>query len=371
MPQARPALPMNDLGLQERGALATPVIVWLAVVGAMVLAMIVVGGATRLTDSGLSITEWQPILGAIPPLDAAQWQEAFDKYRQIPEYALVNKGMSLEEFKVIYWWEWAHRFLGRVIGLAFAVPLAVFWISGRVRGALALKLLGILALGGLQGFFGWYMVQSGLSERVDVSHYRLALHLTTAFIILGAIVWVALDLVESAPRIRLRTVTPGQRWVAIGIVGLLVVQVVVGGFVAGLKAGLVYPTWPLMGDRLVPPDVLGMNPWAVNFVENPVTVQFVHRLMAYVLVVIGVWHAVSIWRTADDERVVTSAMALAAAFLAQSGLGIVTLMSVPSAGAIPIGLGLVHQGGGAVVFAVAVWHMHGMLAQSPVSRARA
>ncbi len=332
--------------------------IWLLCVAALVLAMIVVGGATRLTDSGLSITEWRPILGAIPPLSEADWQDAFRKYQQIPEYELVNKGMSMAEFQFIYWWEWAHRFLGRFIGVAFALPFAFFWVTGRLRPGLAPRLLGILALGGLQGFLGWYMVQSGLSERVDVSHYRLALHLTTAFIILGAIVWVASDLDDGRDRIRLDTLTSNQRLLALLIVIGLILQVVVGGFVAGLKAGLTYNTWPLMDGRLIPVGLLAMEPWYLNLVENVATVQFAHRMLAYGLVIAAIWHAVSVAARADDERLVTSALLMALAFLAQAGLGIWTLLDAGTAGHIPIGLGLIHQGGGAVVLAIAVWHLH-------------
>ncbi|MEL7049758.1 MAG: COX15/CtaA family protein, partial [Pseudomonadota bacterium] len=191
-------MPMSSGAVPHVGDKAVQM--WLIIIALMVLAMVVVGGATRLTDSGLSITEWLPLLGAIPPLNAADWQIAFDKYKQIPEYTEINAGMSMAEFQFIYWWEWAHRFLGRMIGVAFAVPLAVFWLKGWIRPGLTPKLLGVLALGGLQGFFGWYMVQSGLSERVDVSHYRLALHLTTAFIILGLVVWLACGLSPAQDR---------------------------------------------------------------------------------------------------------------------------------------------------------------------------
>ncbi|WP_296205584.1 COX15/CtaA family protein, partial [uncultured Hyphomicrobium sp.] len=168
--------------------------VWLWIIALLVLAMITVGGATRLTDSGLSITEWKPILGAIPPLTDAHWQEAFAKYKEIPEYHLVNKGMSLEAFKAIYWWEWGHRFLGRIIGLAFALPFAVFWFMGALRPGYPVRLAGVLGLGGIQGAIGWYMVQSGLVDRVDVSQYRLALHLTVAFMILALVVWLAREI---------------------------------------------------------------------------------------------------------------------------------------------------------------------------------
>lgn len=334
------------------------VAVWLWCIAALVLAMVVVGGATRLTDSGLSITEWQPLLGIIPPLTEAHWLEALEKYRQIPEYQLVNKGMSLAEFQFIYWWEWAHRFLGRIIGLAFAMPLAFFWATGRIRAGLLPKLLFVLALGGLQGFFGWYMVQSGLSERTDVSHYRLALHLTTAFLILAAVVWLALDEGGDRDRIRLHTVSTTQARLAGVIVALMIVQTVLGAFVAGLKAGLTYNTWPLMDGALIPAGLYAMQPWWMNIFENITTVQFNHRVMAYLLVALALWQAVSLWRTADDERIVTSAVVVALAFLAQAALGIWTLIATGSAGHIPIGLGLVHQGGAAVVLGLTVWHLH-------------
>ncbi len=339
-------------------ASTAPLRAWLAIVALLVLAMIVVGGATRLTDSGLSITEWLPILGAIPPLSAEDWQTAFDKYRQIPEYQLVNKGMSLDEFKFIYWWEWAHRFLGRFIGLAFALPLAVFWAMGRIPRGYTPKLLGILALGGLQGFFGWYMVQSGLTERVDVSHYRLALHLTTAFVILAAIVWVALELGRDDDRIRLASVDGTDRAIAWGIVAVLFLQVVVGAFVAGLKGALVHNSWPLMDGGFVPHDLFELTPWTMNFVENAATVQFVHRLLAYLLVALALWQAVRLMRRADDERVVISSLIAVVALLAQAALGIWTLLAAGAAAEIPIGLGLLHQGGAAVVLVILIWHVH-------------
>jgi len=337
--------------------------IWLLTIAALVFARIVVGGATRLTDSGLSITEWQPILGAIPPLNDADWQDAFEKYKTIPEYHLVNKNMSLEDFQFIYWWEWAHRFLGRFIGLAFALPLAVFWLSGRIPKGYAPKLLGILALGGLQGFIGWYMVQSGLTERVDVSHYRLALHLTTAFAILALILWIACDLADEGANgpIRLHTLTTSQNRIAWSILALLFLQVVVGAFVAGLKAGLVHNTWPLMNGAFVPADLLELEPWFLNFSENPATVQFIHRLLAYLLIALALWHTFSVASNADDERVVTSSRVLVAAFAAQAALGVVTLLQAANAAEIPIYLGLAHQGGGALVLAIAVWHTHRMI----------
>jgi cytochrome c oxidase assembly protein subunit 15 len=350
-----PASQLSD-GRTSHGALR----IWLFTIAALVFAMIVVGGATRLTDSGLSITEWLPLLGAIPPLTHEDWLIAFEKYKQIPEYELVNKGMTLTQFEFIYWWEWSHRFLGRFIGIAFALPLAYFWITNRIPKGYLPKLIGILALGGLQGFIGWYMVQSGLSERVDVSHYRLALHLTTAFLILAAVLWVAFDLHDDPGRIRLHTLSLAQRWTATILVVVLFAQVVIGAFVAGLKAGLVHNTWPLMNGAILPEDIWAMTPLYLNFLENPATVQFVHRIVAYALIVLALWHTYSLYMSADDERVVASAGLLSFAFVAQASIGVWTLLAARQAAEIPILLGLLHQGGGAIVLGIAVWHAHRM-----------
>jgi heme a synthase len=328
-----------------------PVALWLMAVCALVLAMIVVGGATRLTDSGLSITEWKPLLGAIPPLTQGDWNEAFAKYQTIPQYLNVNKGMTLDAFKVIFWWEWAHRFLGRVIGLAFGVPLLVFWLRGQIGRDLALKLVGLLALGGLQGAVGWYMVQSGLADRIDVSQYRLALHLSIAFAILGALVWLILDLTTQRGGPRVETLAPLQRSVAYGLALLVFSQVAIGGFVAGLKAGRAYNTWPLMDGQLIPDGILRLQPWWLNLSENMATVQFNHRLTAYLLVALALWHAVRVVATSVDERVRASAITLAVGVLAQMALGIWTVVA-----AVPIHLGVAHQGLAALVFAAAIWH---------------
>ncbi len=323
---------------------------WLAAISVLVLLMIIVGGATRLTDSGLSITEWQPILGAIPPLTEAHWMEALEKYRQIPEYQIVNKGMSLEEFKFIYWWEWGHRFLGRIIGLAFALPLAFFALRGMLRPGALPKYLGVLALGGLQGAIGWYMVSSGLVDRIDVSHYRLALHLSVAFLILGLLVWLAMDLrTEPATGGPVPANAPAQSAL---IVVIVFAQVALGAFVAGLKAGLAYNTWPLMNDQIIPGGLFALTPWFLNFVENAVTVQFNHRLVAYIVVALGIWHCISILRAGASGEIRSSAALLAAGLLAQMALGIVTLLH-----AVPIGLGIAHQGFAAIVLALAVRHL--------------
>ncbi|MCB1511237.1 MAG: COX15/CtaA family protein [Hyphomicrobiaceae bacterium] len=316
--------------------------------------MIAVGGATRLTDSGLSITEWQPLLGAIPPLTDADWKSAFEKYRQIPEYRIVNEGMSLAAFKFIYWWEWSHRFLGRFIGIAFALPLAWFWLSGAIPRGWHGRLVGVLLLGGLQGVVGWYMVKSGLVDRIDVSQYRLALHLTIAFVILAVLTWYILALGARDDTIYLHDVPRGTATLATILLALFFAQVVLGAFVAGTKAGLVFNSWPLMDGKLVPDGLLADRPWWINFTENHATIQFNHRTMAYVLIVLAAVQWVRLARV-DDARVSNSALALTVMLLCQAGLGIWTLLAVD--GRIPIWLGLAHQTFAALVLIVAVWHV--------------
>ncbi len=329
---------------------------WLIFSAALVLCMIVVGGATRLTDSGLSITEWQPLLGVIPPLSTADWQTALEKYRSTLQYKAVNKGMTMEAFQVIFWWEWAHRFLGRFLGLVLALPLAVMWATGRLGSPMALKVLGVGLLVGVQATIGWYMVQSGLVDRIDVSQYRLALHLSVAFLIFALLVWMVLDLMPPRTEPRLSTLTGGHAWWAAGMAALVFSQVAIGGFVAGLKAGRAYNTWPLMDGQFVPDGLFRLSPWWVNLGENITMVQFNHRLTAYILVALVVWHAWRMMRIADDERVARSAMALAVGVLAQMVLGIYTVLY-----AVPITLGVLHQGFAAIVFAVAIWHTHEVL----------
>ncbi|MFY0610217.1 MAG: COX15/CtaA family protein [Hyphomicrobiaceae bacterium] len=329
---------------------------WLMAVALLVVAMVAVGGATRLTDSGLSITQWKPLLGAIPPLSAADWADAFARYKAIPEYKLVNAGMSLEAFKYIYWWEWGHRFLGRFIGLVYALPLVGFWMAGRIPSRLKVPLVAVLLLGALQGFVGWYMVQSGLTERVDVSHYRLAMHLGLAFVILGCLVWLGLAVRPVDPLVRLLDVGAPVRWMAVALVLLILCQVLLGAFVAGTKAGLTYNTWPLMDGDLIPSGMWNLAPWYMNIAENLTTIQFNHRLMAYALVALAAVQALVIARHTDNRQAVLSARLLGWAIVMQAGLGIWTLLAVD--GAIPIGLGVAHQTAAAVVFAISIWHMH-------------
>jgi len=328
-----------------------PVRLWLLAVAALVFLMVSVGGATRLTGSGLAITEWRPIVGILPPLSEADWLDAFEKYRHIPQYHHVNRGMTLAEFKAIFWWEWAHRFLGRLIGVVFLVPFLYFLAAGQIARGHIPKLAGIFALGALQGGVGWYMVSSGLAERIDVSQYRLALHLGLAILIFGALIWLALSLDEPAPAAQARP-WPAHGLAACLVLVLVFVQILLGALVAGLKAGFAYNTWPLMDGALVPNGLGAMQPWYLNLFENALTVQFNHRIAAYVLVLAALWHAVTLAR-APECRARASALVLAGAVVAQAALGIVTLVAF-----VPLALGLAHQAGAAAVFAIAVWHLY-------------
>ena len=334
--------------LNDRQASALPLVrAWLYFVASLIFCMVIVGGATRLTDSGLSITEWQPLLGAIPPLTDADWQEAFEKYKHIPEYSLVNQGMSLAEFKFIYWWEWAHRFLGRFIGIAFFLPFIYFAVTGCLTGRMLWRFAGIFVLGALQGALGWYMVASGLVDRVDVSQYRLAAHMTLATLIYGALLWVAFGLGHEHNRAQ-----TSREQMSLLIAGLIVLQVAAGAFVAGLDAGMGYNTWPLMDGQLVPKGLFIMSPWWRNLFENAMTVQFDHRLLAYVIFIVVASYAYVVQRR--------SATLVFAAILAQIGLGIWTLLWQ-----VPLWLGLVHQGGALIVLAAALWDAHKVLTRSP------
>ena len=329
---------------------------WLYVVLAVLLALFVVGGATRLTDSGLSITEWKPIHGVIPPLSEAEWQEELEKYRQIPEYQQINKGMSLDEFKTIFWWEWAHRLLARAVGVVMALPLAFFWLSGRLEGHLKPKLLGLLALGGFQGFVGWWMVSSGLSERVDVSQYRLATHLTLACIIFAAVMWVARGL---APHSAKPSDRATQRLA--GAMALLVLfQIYLGALVAGLDAGMAYNTWPLMDGALVPGGLFVQQPFWINLFENPKTVQFVHRLGAYLLLGVALWHAVQAWRAGPGTTHAARALLLCAIVIVQALIGITALVLV-----VPFGWALLHHAFAVVVLGFAFAHWRGTVGAYP------
>ena len=345
----------------RRTSPSDPVRLWLFLVAALIFAMVSIGGATRLTGSGLSITEWKPIMGIVPPFTDAAWQEAFDKYRQIPQYQHVNKGMSLPEFKFIYWWEWSHRFLARLVGVVFLVPFVFFLVTGRVEGSLKYKLGAIFLLGGLQGFIGWYMVSSGLAERVSVSQYRLALHLSLAILILGAILWLAFSL-RSSPVQRDSPALPGYTGAKL-LLGLVFLQVVAGAFVAGMKAGSGYNTWPLMDSQFIPDGLFAMYPRWVNLFENAITVQFNHRLLAYVLFVAAIWQTWRVLQGNGEGAASLSAVALLVAVFGQMLLGIWTLLAH-----VPIELGLAHQAGAVAVFWIATWHAHTLSSRRATGR---
>ena len=322
---------------------------WLLAVAALVFAMVLVGGATRLTESGLSIVEWQPVAGALPPLSAAEWQAQFDKYKTIPQYQALNPGMSLDAFKTIFWWEWAHRLLGRLIGAAFLLPFLWFLLKGRVEPRSRPRLWMIFGLGAFQGAVGWWMVASGLANRVEVSQYRLAFHLMLAALIYVALLWTAQGL---APRSGM-PVPARLRSSARFLVTLVLAQIYLGALVAGLRAGLIYNTWPLIDGGLVPaPSQLLFNePWWRNFFENPLTVQFDHRMVAYALLAAAILHAVDVTRTLRRGAALRGALALAAAVTLQAALGILTLLTQA-----PLGLALMHQAMAMIVLTIAVLH---------------
>jgi len=302
---------------------------WLLTVAALIFVMVVVGGITRLTESGLSITEWKPISGALPPLTQAQWEEAFRGYQQIPQYQQLNSGMTLAEFKDIFFWEYVHRLLGRVIGLVIALPLLWFWVRKAIPRGYGVRLIGILLLIGLQGAIGWWMVASGLAERTEVSHVRLAIHLLTALLLFAAVLWTALDL-RSPGAIRRRVPT-----LALWALSALGLQLMFGALVAGLRAGYAFNTWPLMGDELYPAAAPWLAPLLRNFVDNPITVQFVHRWLAFGVLVFAIVVARQV-KALGDRR---ESILLHSAVGAQILLGIATLMS-----GVALPIAAAHQG---------------------------
>lgn len=334
---------------------------WLLVVAAMIFAMVVVGGATRLTGSGLSITEWAPIMGAIPPLGEADWAAAFAKYREIPQYRLENAGMTLEAFKGIFWWEWSHRLLGRTIGFVYALPLVYFVLSGAIDRAQLPRHLVFLGLGGLQGFVGWWMVSSGLVDRVTVAPYRLAVHLTLAAGLFAAILWTALTRGTSELT---RRRSPVLRIGAAAVLGGAIFQIFLGALVAGNHAGLVYNTWPSMNGHLVPPDLMSWEPWWRNFFENHAMVQFLHRIGAYVLFALAIGQFAVVVITARTATARISAFVLVFAVAFQIMVGIATLLMQ-----VPVSLALTHQAIAMVVLAAAVVHAVSVFAPGHIETA--
>lgn len=331
-----------------------PVAVWLLVCCALVFAMVVVGGVTRLTHSGLSMVEWKPIVGTLPPLSQADWDDVFGKYKLTPEYQKINSGMSLDEFKGIFWWEYFHRLLGRLIGLAFFVPFLYFLVRKRIDRRLGVKLAGIFMLGGMQGMMGWYMVQSGLVDNPHVSQYRLTAHLGLAFIIYAAMLWVALGILSPADAFRYRD-SRGRSLLrfSAGISLLIFIMVLSGGFVAGIRAGLAYNTFPLMNGHVIPPEIFLLEPWYLNFFQNMATVQFDHRLIAWILAILVpvFWFQSRRATLPDSTRLACNLLLLM--LIVQITLGISTLLLV-----VPIHLAAAHQAGAVLLFTMAIWVTH-------------
>lgn len=320
---------------------AKAVMVWLFIMAAMVFTMVVVGGITRLTGSGLSMVEWRPLMGILPPMSDVEWQRVYGLYQASPEYIHINTEIGLEGFKTIFFWEYVHRVLGRLIGLAFALPLLVFMVMRAIPKGFGLRLTLLLALGGFQGLIGWWMVKSGLVDDPAVSQYRLTTHLSTALIILGLLVWTALDLKDgkaSAPR--------GH---AAGVIGILAITIIAGAFVAGMDAGKLYNEYPLMGDGFVPIEYgeEGM----MDAFENPASAQFHHRILA--LVMVG--GVIALWRRARRHGLNAQSHAMAAAVMVQFLLGIFTLLY-----AVPVSLGTLHQAGAAILLMTIIWTSHGL-----------
>ena len=339
-----------------------PLVGWLAACCLLVFAMVVVGGITRLTHSGLSITEWQPIVGALPPMSSADWDEAFAKYRTTPEFRDVNHAMALAEFKGIFWWEYFHRLLGRAIGVAFLVPYVVFAVRRRIPPGYAWPLAGIFVLGGLQGLVGWLMVASGLVDDPRVSPFRLTLHLALAFAIFGAMLWTALSLAFPRSSEHGAPDTPRLRRFAVAMVALVFVMVISGGFVAGIRAGFAYNTFPLMNGRVVPPEILLLEPAWRNFFWNMATVQFDHRLIAWLLALLVPLLAWRVRRAGAPRRARHAATALVAMLALQVSLGIATLVNI-----VPLPLAALHQAGAVAVFGLALAVAHALRAPRPQS----
>ena len=331
---------MNRFSAWDR---SRAVAIWLFCVAALVFAMVVVGGITRLTGSGLSITEWKPIMGAIPPMNEADWNAAFAQYREIPQYQQVNAGMTLGEFKGIFWWEWIHRQLGRLIGAAFALPFLVFLALRMIPRRLVLRCVVLLGLGGLQGLIGWWMVSSGLSERVDVAPERLTVHLGLAFIIFMGLIWTGLEAWFGEDRTRSPA---GWSRFAAAVLGVVFLQSLLGGLVAGSKAGMVYTDWPLMNGMVIAPVNWGQG--ALAFLHDQALVQFNHRMMAYALLALTTVYGVQVIRAKLAQGAGASAWVLLTLVWAQALLGIATLMH-----AVPLSLGVLHQAGAAVVLGAA------------------
>jgi cytochrome c oxidase assembly protein subunit 15 len=333
---------------------------WLLSIAALIAIMVLVGGATRLTESGLSIVEWKPVTGTLPPLNQEQWTEAFEAYKTIPQYRELNAGMKLAEFKTIFWWEWSHRLLGRVIGVAYLLPFLWFLWRGALSAELRRRLWLIFGLGALQGAVGWWMVASGLSQRVEVSQYRLATHLVLALLIFAAIVWTLRRLAQRPSLVA----SSRLKITSMALLVLTFVQLYLGALVAGLRAGKIYNTWPDIDGALIPSAsrLFFETPWWRNLFDNTLTVQFEHRMTAYALFVLAILHALDAVRSRAEAAAVNGAWWLAAVMTLQATLGIFTLLNQ-----VPIVLALAHQAVAIGVLTLAIFQAERLAARRPAS----
>jgi cytochrome c oxidase assembly protein subunit 15 len=320
---------------------------WLFAVAALIFVMVLVGGATRLTESGLSITQWKPVAGVIPPLSDADWRDEFSRYRQIPQFAELNSHMTLEGFKTIFWWEWSHRLLARIIGIVFIAPALWFYLSGRLRGAVGKQVAIATGLLALEPIVGWWMVSSGLSERTEVAQERLAMHLMIAAATFGVLIYAGVGLRPRRPEAS----PAGFGLASGGFAALVFAQLGLGALVAGLRAGLVYNSWPLMDGHWIPSGTFGLSPWPRSIVDDVTTAQFDHRIVAYAVVVCSLAQAFFAWRAAPRTALARRAFGLAGLALAQAALGIATLLLL-----VPIGLALAHQALALILFGLAMAH---------------
>ncbi len=331
---------------------------WLLVLCGMVFIMVILGGLTRLTHSGLSMVDWRPVTGWLPPLNPGEWQAVFDLYKESPQYKKINYGMTVEDFKSIFWLEFIHRLWGRSMGVVFFVPFVFFLIKGWVTRPLVPRLIFIFILGGLQGVLGWYMVKSGLIDNPDVSQYRLTAHFSAAVIIYGYMFWVALSL-RQAPHVALKNVPSLLCKATVFTAAWIFLTMMSGGFVAGLDAGLTYNTFPLMDGDFVPSGLWTKTPWYLNLFENNTTVQFNHRILAEttLLLIIALW---LVMRKSDLPMTVRRAFhALMGMALVQVALGITTLLYV-----VPVSIAALHQTGALILFTLVLWAMHGLFGKS-------
>lgn len=340
----------TDLNIYHR-----QIALWLLTCAVVILGMILLGGVTRLTNSGLSMVEWRPLMGVIPPLSEADWQELFLKYQQFPEYQIINKGMSLDEFKPIFMYEYLHRVLGRLIGIIFAVPFLYFFVTKKLSPKLALRLLGLLILGGCQGVLGWYMVKSGLVDNPHVSQYRLTAHLGLAVLIYSFIVWTALDLLNKQSHQAGTLALP-----SVVILAMIFVMILSGGLVAGTRAGYAYSTWPLMGDSFVPAGLYTLQPMWLSAFEDITTIQFNHRILAYIIALVVFGFVYKAFKLKVSGRLRWAVFALLALLVIQISLGISTIIFY-----VPVAVAAAHQVGAVALLTVAIFISHSLNTKNP------